>query len=330
METKLIPRAVFEKRLVELFAQGRLSQYPRKRRDRHITLKSICMTLDKGKDYTEAEINEAIKSWLTGMFEPPGLDYVTLRRELVDEKYLDRSKNGSRYWIIDPGPSDKWFENSVDSVDSFEVVASARDSLDKTRRVKGEVRKKILDASLELFASKGYEGTSIRDIADKAGVTLPNIYYYFKDKEGLYQAVLKETTTDLMEILTKLDNPDAPFRDRLVALGKAKMRLAGQKNAAIELLLKEWMSAGISPGLTPSLAEAMQVGSRYMEDMISTAVKKGEIKSLNPKTGVLYFIGLAFINGSKFIAQFLKNREPMSDEDIEEFVDLIMKGLEKK
>jgi len=326
----LITKEEFEKRLVELFAQGRLTQYPRKRRDRHIIMKSISMTLIKDKDYSETEINEAIKSWLAGMFEPDGLDYVTLRRELVDEGYLDRSKNGSRYWVMEPGPSLKLFDASIDLVDSFGVVTSAKDSFDKTRRVKGEVRKKILDAGLDLFASKGYDGASIRDIADKAHVTLPNIYYYFKDKEGLYQAVLKDTVSDLMEILTKIDNPDLSFRERLIALGKAKMRLAGQKNAAVELILKEWISSGDSPGFTPSLQGAMQTGFKYMENMISAAVKKGEIKPVNPKMGVLYFISLAFFHGSKFITQFIKNREPLSDEDIEEYVELIMKGLEKK
>jgi TetR/AcrR family transcriptional regulator len=331
MESKLITKEEFEKRLVDFFAEGRLSQYPRKRRDRQILLKSIVNTLENDKDYTEAEINEAIKTWLDGMFNPSGLDHVTLRRELVDEGYLDRSKNGSRYWVMEPGPSRKRFEDSVDRVDSLQVVLTAKDSLDKTRRVKGEVRKKILDAALECFGTKGYEGASIRDIAEKAGVTLPNIYYYFKDKEGLYQAVLKDTVADLMEILIKLDDPEASFRDRFIALGKAKMRMAGQKNAAIELFIKEMLSSGItSPGLTPSLAGVMQTGLKYLEDMISAAVKKGEIKPINPRIGVLYLISLAFAHGSKFIAQFIKNRETMSDKEVEEFVDLIMKGLEKK
>jgi hypothetical protein len=74
----------------------------------------------------------------------------------------------------------------------------------------------------------------------------------------------------------------------------------------------------------------MQMGFKYLEDMISVAAKKGEIKPINPKMGVLYLISLTFLHGSKFISQFIKNREPMSDEEIEEYVELIMKGLEKK
>lgn len=329
VQNKLITRNEFEKRVVELFALKRLGGIPKRRRDKAVVLKALALSFNSSKEYKETEINDLIRNWLKKAEAPERLDHVTLRRELVDEGFLSRPRDGSRYWVTEP--KENLFEEDVDSVDVLAVITNAREEQEKTKRVKGEVRKKILNAALELFAVKGYEGASIRDIADKAGVTLPNIYYYFKDKKGLYQAVLKDTVADLMEILIKLDDPEASFRDRFIALGKAKMRMAAQKNAAIELFIKEMLSGGIaSPGLTPSLAGAMQTGVKYLEEMISSAVKKGEIKPINPKMGVLYLISLSFVHGSKFITQFIKNREPMSDEDIEEFVDILMKGLEKK
>ncbi len=329
MQNKLITRNDFEKRIIELFAGKRLEGLPKRRRDKAVLLKALSLSLNSSREYKEAEINDLIREWLEKANASKRLDHVTLRRELVDEGFISRPRDGSRYWVTDP--RENLFEEDVDSVDVIATITNAREELEKTRRVKGEVRKKILNAALECFSAKGYEGASIRDIADKAGVTLPNIYYYFKDKEGLYQAVLNDTVSDLMEILTKLDDPEASFRDRFIALGKAKMRMAGQKNASIELFIKEMISSGItSPGLTPSLANAMQTGLKYLEDMISVAAKKGEIKPINPKIGVLYLISLSFVHGSKFITQFIKNREPMSDEEIEEFVDLIMKGLERK
>src|SRR3954447_15312736 len=53
-----------------------------------------------------------------------------------------------------------------------------------------EPRRRILSAGLEMFAEQGYEATSTRLLAERAGVNLPAIPYYFGSKEGLYRAVV--------------------------------------------------------------------------------------------------------------------------------------------
>ena len=53
-----------------------------------------------------------------------------------------------------------------------------------------DTRRRILDAALEVFAAEGYEGASTRLLAERAGVNLPAIQYYFGSKEGLYRAVI--------------------------------------------------------------------------------------------------------------------------------------------
>ena len=54
-----------------------------------------------------------------------------------------------------------------------------------------DTRRRILEAALEIFAAEGYEGTSTRLLAERAGVNLPAIQYYFGSKEGLYRAVIE-------------------------------------------------------------------------------------------------------------------------------------------
>jgi AcrR family transcriptional regulator len=51
-----------------------------------------------------------------------------------------------------------------------------------------ETKLRIVNAALELFAAQGYEQTSTRDIAARAGVNAPALQYYFDGKEGLYLA----------------------------------------------------------------------------------------------------------------------------------------------
>ncbi|MGH4121401.1 MAG: TetR/AcrR family transcriptional regulator [Clostridium sp.] len=52
---------------------------------------------------------------------------------------------------------------------------------------------KIKQIAFESFANKGYEGTNIRDICNKAGIKMPTLYYYFESKEKLFFSILNET-----------------------------------------------------------------------------------------------------------------------------------------
>ena len=58
--------------------------------------------------------------------------------------------------------------------------------------LKSKTRDRILAVACELFARRGYQGTSIRLIADGAGITDPAVYYYFPTKRALHDALLVE------------------------------------------------------------------------------------------------------------------------------------------
>src|SRR5437773_12286274 len=65
-----------------------------------------------------------------------------------------------------------------------------------------KTRAAILDASIKLFARKGYAQTSTQDLADALGMTTGVLYWHFEDKEALLVAVLRELETRLSAELT--------------------------------------------------------------------------------------------------------------------------------
>ncbi len=71
-------------------------------------------------------------------------------------------------------------------------------------------RAAILDAALQLFSHRGYRGTSIRDIAAKAGVSIGNVYHHFLDKEGIFDRLLAQ-------YWTAVERPDYPFNRALAS-----------------------------------------------------------------------------------------------------------------
>ncbi|WP_025856610.1 CerR family C-terminal domain-containing protein [Pseudomonas sp. CHM02] len=58
-----------------------------------------------------------------------------------------------------------------------------------------ETRARIIDAAVEVFGERGYDGASTRDIATAAGVNAPAIQYYFDGKEGVYLACVEHLVT---------------------------------------------------------------------------------------------------------------------------------------
>jgi AcrR family transcriptional regulator len=53
-------------------------------------------------------------------------------------------------------------------------------------------RRLVLDAALKLFSTQGFRGTSVREIADAAGVSTGNLYHHFPDKESIFRTLLDE------------------------------------------------------------------------------------------------------------------------------------------
>lgn len=71
---------------------------------------------------------------------------------------------------------------------------------------KADTKEKILETASELFATSGYHGASIRDIAKKAEVNLAAVNYHFKNKDGLFAAVILRSKALFIEEVTALDD----------------------------------------------------------------------------------------------------------------------------
>lgn len=67
------------------------------------------------------------------------------------------------------------------------------------------VRQLLLEASQQLFAMHGYEGVSVKAIADSAGVNPAMVHYYFGNKDGLFASVIEETLHPIISKVQQLD-----------------------------------------------------------------------------------------------------------------------------
>jgi len=82
----------------------------------------------------------------------------------------------------------------------------------------GDVRARLLSGATGLFASKGYAATTVREIVERAGVTKPVLYYYFRSKEGIYLELMREPFSRFTAIVEETLHTDGGARERLFRL----------------------------------------------------------------------------------------------------------------
>ena len=70
-----------------------------------------------------------------------------------------------------------------------------------------DTRQRILDAAQALFIERGYEATSLREIAERVGVTKAALYYHFTSKEELLRALLEPLEAFQQQLLARMEGP---------------------------------------------------------------------------------------------------------------------------
>jgi TetR/AcrR family transcriptional regulator len=163
---------------------------------------------------------------------------------------------------------------SVESGNVTRSTASAR----KTRA--GEANaERILDAALEIFSVVGFHGARIDQIAAAAGLSKPNLLYYFKTKEDLYTALLRRTLEMWLEPLRELEEE----RDPLQALSEyiaRKLQYSRDNPKASRLFAMEILQGAplLSTILTGELARI--VGEK--SETIRRWIAAGKLAPIDP------------------------------------------------
>src|ERR1043166_7629612 len=105
-----------------------------------------------------------------------------------------------------------------------------------------KTRAAILKAALEEFSHEGVAGARTDEIARRAGVNKALIYYYFKDKEGLYAAALEQVFSGLHQrIAAVLERTARPARERLVLYAQAFFNYMATAPVYPRLVHREFM-----------------------------------------------------------------------------------------
>jgi hypothetical protein len=130
----VISRETFIKRFTDLGLRKGASGLPKDESDQHILLKSMVVSFGQTTGLSEQQVNEKLGTWLANYSQIADLDYVTLRRRLVDTGYLVRSSDGTRYEVAAAGQYMPTFDPPVDDVDLAALLANGRAEIERRKQ----------------------------------------------------------------------------------------------------------------------------------------------------------------------------------------------------
>jgi AcrR family transcriptional regulator len=194
----------------------------------------------------------------------------------------------------------------------------------KRRKLRKE---EIVAEATRLFAERGYEGTSMGDLAERVGLRKASLFHHFESKDVLYATVLAQLLAGVHEAILSAVAAEGSFADRLDGLTDAMTTMLGAQPHAARLLIREAMDWG--PVMRDQLAGTIQGVLAAAVDFARTGQREGTFNAaLEPQQLVISLVGVyfmpfvidrtveQFVGRSPFDAKFIDDRRVAVREQI--------------
>lgn len=182
--------------------------------------------------------------------------------------------------------------------------AGSRGEPEKTRAA-------ILKAALEEFSTEGVAGARTDQIARRAGVNKALLYYYFKDKEGLYASALEEVFTGLStRVMAALESPGLAPRDKLLRYVEAHFDYIASVPGYPRLVQREFMRGGgraLSPMASRILERYGKPIYQALSSLIRDGIACGDFRRVDPEQTVTSLLGIIIFYFISLPAQQIMN-----------------------
>jgi AcrR family transcriptional regulator len=133
----------------------------------------------------------------------------------------------------------------------------------------------FIDTALEAFATRGFDGTSVKDLAEAAGATQGLLYHYFPSKDALLEAALERHY--FLPELRRISAPDRnrPADEVLLELARGFARMLEEHRAVVQLMLRE---APSNATVRERLDRGREEGVRLLGEYLASRVEAGELR----------------------------------------------------
>jgi TetR/AcrR family transcriptional regulator len=184
-----------------------------------------------------------------------------------------------------------------------------------------ESRASILQAAAHEFAAHGVAGARTDAIAREARVNKALLYYYFKDKETLYGAVMDDAFSGLKNAVFQVLDSELPPREKIMAYAGAYFDFIASNQLYPRLMQREMMRAreGHSPHIEKVIKTYIRPIFARVSEVLREGIAKGEFRAVNPVHFVPSIVAMiVFYFSSAPMMQKIVGFNPLTPERIAE------------
>lgn len=152
-------------------------------------------------------------------------------------------------------------------------------------------RTHIIETALDLFAKKGYEGTSIRDIAESASVNLAMVNYYFGSKEKLFENIVQYKSSVTRGVLDEiLNNANLSSIEKIDSIVDSYVERLFTHRYFHRLIYQELL-INQRDELQDSIVKSLFPNTLIVKNIIESGIKKNEFKKVDVELTISTLIG---------------------------------------
>lgn len=180
----------------------------------------------------------------------------------------------------------------------------------------------ILQAAQTVFAEHGYHGTSIKEIARKAGLATGTIYLYLRNKEALFTALVDEIYEMVLSKIAENRKEARDVQGKLRASMEAAVETLGKNRALAKVILLQ--TASSNQAVSEQLADLLDRLAELVEADIKEAIETNQIPPLDARIAATAFVG-TFYN---VVLAWLRDGYPNTlEEAVGPLVEYNLRGL---
>lgn len=146
-------------------------------------------------------------------------------------------------------------------------------------RIQEEKEELILEAALEVFSQRGFHGSTIDQIAEVAGMSKPNLLYYFRTKEAMHRALIDRVLENWLEPLQAFDAEGDPEQE-IKSYIRRKLEMAREFPRESRLFANEILQG--APHIMAVLEGPLKELVDEKADVIRAWIASGKVRDCDP------------------------------------------------
>lgn len=186
-----------------------------------------------------------------------------------------------------------------------------------------KTKKAIFDSALKIFSTNGYDGATMDDIAQFAGVAKGTLYYHFKSKEEIFGFIIKEGLESIRAKTIELIDQEEDSVSKIMTFCKSQLNLVEEHKDFLKVVMSQLWGASIRHN---ELRNSIVEYAKDIEKFVKSGIEDGVMKKGDPLLMTCSVLGTVC---ALALHRLIHDSIDDLDQEIEQMMDFLLLGINK-